>query len=432
MSNDKVSIRHPEYDALENKRVVIADLRGGTDAMRAKGKAYLPKFPAELDDNYNVRLQTATLFNIYAKTEETMSGLVFKEEPVTDGVSLGAYTQTILENFDNKGTPFTEFAREVLRSAFDGAAAILVDAPNVVEGVTSQEDVNRLGIRPYAVLYPQSCVTNWRYEVNPISKSQEMTLAVLHEMTSEADGAFGWTTVERYRVFRKEVGAPVVFWQVWREVTGSSANDREKNFIVESEGVYPNLKEIPLVVLGELTNAPLMMDLARANVKHYQKESNFDQLEVLAAVPMPWARGRKNADTAPIIAADSFLDLGDDGECGWMQIDSEGFASLRDSLKMLTDQMAMMGLSMLADKTAQVDVTATEALLDNIGDTAELRVMAQDLKDALEKTLNVMAAYLNVSAKQTIELRAAWAVADERVADVSGAMANANGEDGIA
>ena len=431
MSNDKVSNRHPAYDALQVKRTAIADLRGGTDAMRSKGETYLPKFPAEMDETYKVRLATATLFNIYAKTEETMSGLVFKEEPDTDGVSLGTLTDTILDNFDNRGTPFTEFAREVFGHAFDGAVAVLVDAPNPVENVQSLEDVNRLGIRPYAVIYPQSSVTNWRYEVNPVSKSQEMTLAVLHEIANEPQGDFSWAMVERYRVFRKDMMTGVVSWQVWRD-TGNTDAQREKEFVIESEGIYPKLREIPIVVLGELTNAPPLMDLARANIKHYQKESNFDQLEWLAAVPMPWARGRKNTENAPVIAADAFLDLSDNGECGWMQIDSEGFASLRDSLKMLTDQMAMMGLSLLADKTAQVDVTATEALLDNIGDTAELRVMAQDLKDALEKTLNVMAVYLNASDNQEIELRAAWAVADERVADVSGAMANANGEDGIA
>ena len=409
MSKDTVANRHPAYDALQLKRDVIADLRGGTDAMRAKGDYYLPKYPAEQDANYKVRLAGATLFNLYAKTEGTMSGLVFKQDVGAEGLSFGSSQDAILANFDNKGTPFPKFAREVFERSFDGAVAILVDAPNPVTDITSLDDVRRLGIRPYAVIYPQAAVTNWRYEVNPVSKAQELTLAVLHEVSDEPAGEFSWTIVERYRVFRKTPQG--IVWQIWRAVETAKHN-KEREFILESEGIYDSrLRQIPLVVMGKLTNQPPLLDLARENIRHYQKQSNFDALEFLAGVPIPWARGRtaKNGEP-PIIASDAFLDLSENGECGWMQIDAAGFASLRDSLKLLVEQMTVMGLSLLADKTARVDTTATEAILDNIGDTAELRVMAADLKAALEQVAALMAQYLNVSGEQTVTLNSAWSI----------------------
>lgn len=408
MKKDVVSNQHPAYAGLQIKRDAVADLRGGTDSMRAKGEHYLPKYPAEQDENYKVRLATATLYNLYAKTEGTMSGLVFKQNVSTDKLNFGASGQAILDNFDNKGTPFTEFARQVFAHAFDGAVAILVDAPNVDRGsLQSQEDVQRLGIRPYACIYPQSSVTNWRYEVNPISKAQELTLIVLHEVANEPSGDFSWAMVERYRVFRKTPNG--IVWEIWRAVDSTLSN-KEREFVIEQSGTYPSMTQIPVVILGELTNQPPLLDLARANIKYYQKESNFDSLEYLAAVPMPWARGRKDTGSPPIIAPDAFLDLGDDGECGWMQIDSAGFASLRDSLKSLVEQMTAMGLSLLADKTARVDTTATEAILDNIGDTAELRVMAQELQIALQQVADLMAQMLRIQGDQIVTLNTAWSL----------------------
>lgn len=422
----KVDTRHPEYEKLQAKREVVADLRGGTSALREKGRKYLPQFPAEQDAVYDVRVSTATLFNVYSKTEKTMSGLVFKGEPDTSKLNIDA---AILENFDNKGTPFTEFARDVFAKAFDGAVAILVDAPNPPEGVETLEDVNRLGIRPYAVIYPQSEVINWRYEVNPISKATELTLIVLHEETNEPNGDFGWAEVERYRVFRKDLATGVVSWELWREDENKADNDPNKFILEGGPGVLP-LTQIPVAIMGDLCNEPPMLDLALLNIKHFQKESNFDNLEWLAAVPMPFAKGRDTKNPV-IVAPDAFLDLPADGDCGWMQIDSEGFASLRESLSMLVDQMSLLGLSMLADKAAKVDLTATEALLKNIGETAELRIMAQELKDALEEACMFMGQYLGQGADNAgeITLNTAWAQAEE-AAQIQGAIVPPQSGDG--
>lgn len=412
MATAKVDTKHPDYDGLQAQRDVIADLRGGTDAMRAKSAKYLKKYHAELSEDYEIRVSTATLFNVYAKTEEVMTGLVFKEEIDTSGIT-NATIAGILENFDNKGNSFNEFARTAFAHSFDGAAAILVDAPTAVEGVRSLEDVRRMKLRPYAVLYPQSSVVNWRYQINPVSKSRELSMIVFCEKSNEPDGDFGWQKVERYRVFRLDIMTRAVTWQLWRETEGREGDQKE--FVLEAEGMMPSaVTEIPVAIIGDLSEPPPLMNLAHANVKHFQKESSFDSLEFLAGVPMLKVKGRNNADEPLIVAANAVIDLNAEGDAEWVQIDSSGFGSLRDSLAMLLDQMSLMGLSMLADKTARVDLTATEALLKNIGETAALRVMANDLKDAFERTLQYFGWYLGLGEDSAgeIVMGTAWAVAD--------------------
>jgi hypothetical protein len=67
-------------------------------------------------------------------------------------------------------------------------------------------------------------------------------------------------------------------------------------------------------------------------------------------------------------------------------------------------------VALLADKTAKVDVTATEALLNNIGETAELRVMARSLQDSLELAAGFTAQYLGQKPVEggSIELHPIW------------------------
>ena len=43
---------------------VIAALLGGTNALRASGKAYLPQLPQESEESYQLRLQSSTLLPV--------------------------------------------------------------------------------------------------------------------------------------------------------------------------------------------------------------------------------------------------------------------------------------------------------------------------------------------------------------------------------
>ena len=47
---------------------VIAALLGGTNAMRAAGKAYLPQWPQETEEGYKLRLQASTSLPVMPET----------------------------------------------------------------------------------------------------------------------------------------------------------------------------------------------------------------------------------------------------------------------------------------------------------------------------------------------------------------------------
>jgi hypothetical protein len=63
---------------------LIADLSGGTTAMRRAGQRHLPQWPAEDADSYKSRLSTVTLFLAYARTISVLTGRPFSK-PITVG-----------------------------------------------------------------------------------------------------------------------------------------------------------------------------------------------------------------------------------------------------------------------------------------------------------------------------------------------------------
>ncbi|HXG83185.1 MAG TPA: DUF4055 domain-containing protein [Pyrinomonadaceae bacterium] len=424
---DIVSVRHPDYDAQSQQRVIFKDVCAGTLALRAKGRAYLRKFPAELPESYADRLQASTLHNLTEKTVQVMTGLVFQSE-IQLGADVPADITTIAENIDNRGNHLNIFAREVFQKSFQGHSVILVDAPDFTKA-RSLEDERRLKLRPYWIHYEADQVINWQTRVNPVSKSTELSLIVLKEVTRERAGRFAVGEVTRYRaLFLTDAGT--VGWELWREIPKAAGLNNKFELVSEGSGEIQKLLQIPVAVIygkkrGELESSPALLDLALANLRHYNKQSNYDNLLALACIPVPFTKGMESVDADEKLAfgADILMKLSENGDFGWASVDSGAFESLRLDLKDLEDQMATLGLSMLADENASVDVTATEALLNSIGETAELRVMAESLKDALELALGFTAEYMGMGADAggSIELGTAWENAERIAVDVTAA-----------
>lgn len=403
-NKDNVGALHPEYIEAARQREIFEDVCDGTLKLREKGKRYLPKFPAESDDDYRFRCDTATFFNLTAKTVNVMTGLVFKEG-VTLMADVDPEIASLAENIDNSGAHLDVFARKVFEESFEGCSVILVDAPDI--SADSRETQLAMGLRPYWISYDADEVTNWRFRVNPVSKKKELALIVLREEAHEAAGDFVTAEVTRYRVFRFD--GRLVTWQLYRE----TEVDGRTEYLLESEGSLPRLTQIPVAIVGELGEEPPLMDIALKNLEHFQTYSDYKSIVHKTCVPIPVAKGMQLADDPEgrmEVNGSTLVQMSADGDFGFAEVAGTSIEAVRQSLQDCRDDIALMGLSLLADKTARVDLTATEALLNNIGETAELRVMARNLQDAIELALGHTAEYLGKTRTVggSIELGTAW------------------------
>jgi len=404
MADDKVTTEHPSYPELQALRDIFTDVCTGTKALRDKSKAYLPAFPKETSDSYAFRCETATLVNYTLKTRDTLCGLVFQKditfgEDVPTVIQGTETTDGLIENIDNKGNHFNVFARDLFESSFDGSAVILVDAPTAQAADLGEQ--RQLGIRPYWVAYKASDVINWDYQVNPVSKKTELSLIVLRESKTVRVGQFSRQPQLQYRVFFLNKGR--VNWQLWVEV---ESKKEEKEFTLEQSGFVANQTQIPVAIVGDLCDKPPLMDLTYKNLEHYQTYSDYKSIIHKTCVPLFYS---VNLEGDPVaIGGDVWFKCNEGGSIGFAEVSGSSIDKTEKCLENIKQEMAMLGLAMLAEKV-QGDTTATEKMLDSIQETSSLQVRATQLKDALELALQFTANYLNEKQGGSIELGCSWA-----------------------
>jgi hypothetical protein len=406
---DEVGAVHPEYWHIAKKREVYQDVVEGTLKLREKRKKYLPPFPAETNEDYNFRANTATLFNLTAKTRNMMTGLVFKD-PITLSADVSEEIVPLWENIDNAGTHGDVFSQHLFMSSFEGYSAILVDAPAV--SVNSREEQLALGLRPYWVQYKADDIWNWQYEINPVSKSKDLVMIVLREVTNESTGEFTSGQVVRFRVFRLDNG--LVTWALFREERKSKD---KVEYILEGEGSMPQLTMIPVAIVGQLGADPFLLDVSLKNLEHFQTYSDYKSLIHKTCVPIPVGKGMQFEEQNVVIGGSTLIQTSADGGFGFSEVEGTSLNVTRQSLQDNRDDIAMMGLSLLADKTARVDITATEALLNNVAETSELRMFARQLQDAIELAMGHTAEYLGLprTAGGSVVLGTTWNASDDNV-----------------
>lgn len=418
---DTIGVKHSAYDGVQKQRVVYQDVIAGTQRIREKKDSYIPKFPKENTASYDLRCNTATLFNLTKKTRDVMTGLVFQDtielQTDVDSAIVGFW-----ENIDNQGTHGDVFCRRMFEKSFEGYAAILVDAPGVRTDDAEQEQ--RLGIRPYWILYTADQIWNWRYRINPVSKKRELAMIVLRETSLAPKGRFLSAQEIRFRLYTLDLSG-VVSWEVYLEKR-EGPNDSQPTYILEQNGVLERALQIPIGIMREVAELSILQDIALKNIEHIQTYSDYKSIIHKTCVPMAIRKGF-NGDPLEAVAAsgDSIMDVPVDGDFGFAEVEGTSIEKVRQSLLDMREDISLMGLSILADKTAKVDLTATEALLNNIGETAELRVMSRSAQDCIELCLGFTAEFLGMETGRggSVVMGTAWNRA-EKAASLAASLTN--------
>lgn len=401
----KVDATHPLYQGLQEKRNDFAAVKGGTDSMRKAGEKYLPCYPGESDTTYQKRLKAATIDGLVAMGVDSLCGKVFDDEINTDGVTLD---KTWLEDFDNEGTHFNNFARKAFEYSFDGFSLIVADMPPETDMLKEARTVRGLEadkifkIRPFCRIYTAETVINWHYETNPTTQVKELTLLVLKEKSDVLVNKFERECVIRYRVYSLVNG--VVTWELWREKT----KDGKTEFILDACGIVSNVSQIPASFVGCVTDEPKLLTESRLEIKAYQKESSFDILEYLS-IPTFYTKGDVGEQTLAL-GADSWLKLPVDGDVGYATLDANGHESLKSTIAQIKDAIKQRLSQAAETQSRAVDKTATETVSENKDKQARLVVWADELHDALERALQFMGqlAGMGDDAAGEIELQTTW------------------------
>lgn len=405
---DNPAALNPAVEEMQRAWDIVQDVYGGTLRLRDKAAVYLPRFPAELEPSWQMRVSQSTLLNVFKKTIAGMTGLVFRADP-TLAADNPPEIVALWENIDNAGTHGAVFLKRVFQAALrDGHAVILVESPrNVAQNATEQAALN---LRPYWTLREAAQVCNW--QTAHINGREVLTQITFKEETCEPDGRFLTKEVVRYRVYtRTDAG---VFVETWREVK----NDKgETEIVIEVEPQRIDATEIPVAVVyggkeETLCSCPPLLDLALVNIRHYQDYSDYRTGKQKAALITPYAVNRAVApgdEGQPVVIGfDAFVDLNENGSFGFAEPSGNALASHRDALEDTKKEMAWLGIAALMPTNENTASKSTaEATMDNAASTSELASIARTLQDAAELSLGFLAQYLNTEAG-SVQMGVAW------------------------
>ncbi|MCX2693666.1 DUF4055 domain-containing protein [Pseudomonas sp. DCB_CB] len=399
MSNDNPAITLPAVDRMREHWAIVDPLMGGTQAMRAAGKALLPQYPAEKDDTYAERLKLSTLLPAYAETVGNNTSRVFAE-PLQLGEDVPEQIKALCTDIDLGGNDLNSWSVEWFREALaKGLCHALIEhhPTRDAEGnklYKTKAEEEGAGVRPYAVIIKPGQVLGWRYEGARLVQFRYL------ETVEEQDGQFGVKCVDQVRVL--EPG----HWRTYRapRSTGRSAGGAWELF---EEGAT-SLSYIPLVTFytgrtGPLTAKPPLLELAHLNVKHWQSQSDQDNLLHVARVPLLFVFTDDDQFQLTISSA-SATRMPKDGNAKYVEHTGQAITAGRDSLNDLVEDMRMAGAKLL-QKDKQQTKTAAQANEEAAQELSPLARLAGQFADCLAQLLQIMADYQGQTQGGHVEMR---------------------------
>ena len=391
--------RDPSTSSLAYRRMVptwdrVETLLAGTEAMRAAGEKYLPKYEHERQAAYDARLQGAVLFNAAEQTLDSWVGRPFSD-PVTTSEDMPEELTSILDDVDLEGNDVTTFCRDWFREGLAKAVAhVLVDMPVVDrEGRTAADDL-RDDVRPYWSFIKPECLI--AASVTMVDSREVLTHARIREQEVERDG-FSERVVCKIRELNllvdPESGEFRVFVTVWRQVKGNK-------WEVESGPAKMDINQIPLVTFYAnrkdfMTGKPPVSDLVDLNIAHWQSSSDQRNILTVARFPILAGSGIREEESKVEIGPRKMLWASDPAaKFYYVEHSGASIASGRQDILDLEEKMASYGADFLRKRPG--NVTATARALDAAEATSPLQDSATRFQDAMNQALAITAKWMGV------------------------------------
>jgi len=389
-AKDAPSTRSAAALAMRPAWDLLTDVLAGTRQMRNAAAKYLPRMEVETVRDYDARVARTPFYNATDRTLEGLVGLAFRAPPKLNP-DADARLKAHAEDIDGEGTHFEVFAKRAMDSGVAyGFGAILVDyaAVDDPEAVT-MADEKAGNLRPYWVniAAPQIC------SLRTIRDGARTVLQqiVIEEKVADYDGEFGEAVTCQYRRLVREARNRIR-WEVWREV--------DKAWSV-TKGYFSRQPEIPVALfytgrkLGDgLAQVPLE-NLAWANVAHFQVASDHRNSLHIAGVPI-LVRFGVQQHQSNAVAASLAWDLPETARVEWVEHKGMALSESRTELRDIEQQMANLGLAMLAAQPRAVE-TAEAKRIDAAAQNSQLATAARALQDALELAWQFHALYLGAT-----------------------------------
>lgn len=376
------------WSAMRPKWSLTESLMGGTEALRAAGVRYLPRYPEEDEENYRARLHRSVLTNFFKKSLRMLSAKPFmKPLGVRD---LNPDLNPLLADADKEGNSLHIFAHRGFRAGLGkGLAHILVDYPRDAPRTLAAQRAARIG--PYfRLIAPENLIAAYS---DIIDGEEQYTHARIWMQSTQRASSFGEVTVEEILVLEPGVN------QLWRLVDA----EREKWQMIDEWET--GIDFVPLVTyysdrIGFLEADPPLLDVAFLNIAHWQSASDQCNVLTVARFPILGASGVTSINqsdspypTTHRIGPHQVL-TANDPQSRFYYVEHSGaaIAAGEKDLDRLMDSMSELSMDLVL-RGQSGRITATAHAIDKAEADTALSQMAVDYEEALNQALRYAAAW---------------------------------------
>jgi len=351
---------------------LITDLKEGTYKIRSEHRKYLPQEARETDDSYDVRLSRSTVVPYLQRIEKMLAGMLTRKPVRLDNVSDLVREQ--LFDVDLEQNDLNVWLYETARTAISfGHCGVLVDAPK--EGDKT---------RPYWVTYSPRNILGWRSEI--IDGARQLTQLRLLENVVEPDGKYGEKQVKQIRVLERGR------YEIHRK---DKKNSEYKLF---DEGEMSLKDKIPFAVaysnrVGFYESRSPLYDIAELNLKHYQIQSDLDNILHISSVPLLAVFGYPNADEITTGPSEA-LALPPESRLEYVSPSGDSYDSQFQRLGDLKEQINTLSLAAVLGQKL-VGESAEAKRIDRSQNDSTMMVIAQQMQDLIDNCLRFHSEYLN-------------------------------------
>jgi hypothetical protein len=425
-ADDVPSFQSPEYQAQLSGWSLNRDAMRGPDALRASPSTYLPKAPAETQDEYNDRTKYADAPSFFNTAVEGMTGMVFAADPVL-GDDVPPEIRDHWENIDGEGTSGPVFLKNFFRDILQtGHAGILVDYPNTGtlpppanRKVYSIAEEKSLKLRPYWCHIRAEQMINWR----TVTLGAETVLEQVTVCTTRTtrSGRFGSKRLLQYRTYTLNIGPsipePSVTWEIW-EIEEEKRNSTDLRDYVITTGTMLNQVRIPMCIayagekIGTLQSCPPLNNLAHLSFSYARILSDHRRSLHLAGNPILVFVGRartasKSKVRKEVIGPNSGLDLPQGGDAKYVEHSGSALGQSRQELLDMKSEAAEMSLAMLQRETRAAE-TAEAKRIDKAQSDSRLATAARAAQDCGESALGYHASFMGKTIKPKKPAKGQW------------------------
>lgn len=315
---------HPDYSANSDMWAMCRDAYNGSNAVKKRSEAYLPRLSGQDKEEYKAYKMRALFYSIMSKSVSSLIGLAMSTEPRVTRQSDSDYLFV-----DKTGLQFDEvFSKVLMEMLVEGRVGWLSDRAD--------------GAPAKPVIYPTEAIINW--DVDDEGRTRWVVLKE-RGVTNSLDDKYLKVVSTTYRELTFNAEGLYI-----HRVYDADGKKIGTDKLITNSG--KPMEYIPFFVaningIGFEVNKSPSQDLAEVNMSHYRTSADLEHGRHFTALPTPVVTGVDSSTDLKIGASTAWVLPSEKASAKFLEFTGQGLKSLENALSEKAQQLATLSARLI-------------------------------------------------------------------------------------